>query len=233
MMTFKAYRYTTLLTSLPHLPAPFQHQRLPISRVRLEQRLGLLTEEDRGWIERLERLVVPYRLGQFGDDVALLRESQRLLARLDASGRPHRWLEWWMTLNGMTAALRLRQRGGIAPGTLAELPAVGRQLIRQWSHPLFRLENRLPWLETLATQVGRERAEVLEHALIDIAWAYFSRQRAEHPYGLEDVMLYLYRWWLLERAMPRNAGEARERFTQWVDAIPAQSTDFVPWTRES
>lgn len=224
-MSFTAYRYTMLLSSLPHLPRPYEYQRLPITRVQLEQRLGLLETQDRAWIDALERLLVPQRLGHFDDDVALLRSARQLLGKLDPLSRPHAWLQWWLTLNGLTAALRLRQHGGIAPGPLAELPTVGRQLVRHWSHPLFQLDHRHTYLESLAAQVSSERAEVLERALVEIAWAHFSRQRADHPYGLEDVMLYLYRWWLVERAAPRDTDVARERFLRWVDAIPAQ--DFV------
>ncbi len=219
---FKAYRYTMLVSSLPHLPPPYTYQHLPITRVQLEQRLALLTREDRHLVDVLERLLVPQRLGHFADDNTLISQANALLTALPAQCQAHVWLQWWLTLNGLGAALALRQRGGDTPGALSALPGVGRQLARAWSHPDFHLAHRYPYLERLAEAVASGRADTMERGLIDIAWAYFHRERAVNPCGLEAIMLYLYRWWLLSRAAPRDPDIARERFLRWVDTLPAR-----------
>lgn len=217
-MTFEAYRYITLLSSLPHLAPPEQYERPPISRIQLEKRLEMLGAEDAALVGRLEALMVPDRLGA-ESDAWLLGEGRRLLESLESSC-VKRWLAWWLALNVLTAALRLRSRGAATPGMLGEAPRLGHQLQRHWGHPTFRLEKRFPYMETLVDRVAEAEGQRLEDALLELGWRYFQRQRATRRYGLEEVLLYLFRWWLIERGCQRNPRLAQRRFMQLLAATP-------------
>ncbi|OHV10026.1 DUF2764 family protein [Kushneria phosphatilytica] len=218
-MTFSAYRYITLLSSLPHLSPPWAHERPPISRIQLEQRLAMLTSSDLQLVRRIEAFMLPHRLTPAIDDAERLRQAHALLDHT-GSARLHQWLEWWLIMTVLTAALRQRHHGADHPGLLAAAPVVGRQLKHAWSQPTFGLEKRYPWLETFATHIDQNDAAALEQAQLTLGWTHFSRARATRPYGLEDVLLYLLRWWLIERSCQRHEARARQRFLALLDTLP-------------
>jgi len=214
-----AYRYVTLLCALPALRRPFHWERPPISRVRLEQRLAMLTPGDRARIARIEALIRPPRADPPPDAAALLCDAARLLAELD-SPPLREWLHWWLSLKVLTAALRARRDGQADPGVLGEAPRVGRALREHWTHPTFALAHQHPWLETLAPLIQAGDAAATEQALLELAWQYLDRRRPEPPYGLAAVVHYLLRWSLVERGCQRDERRAGERFRALLDAIP-------------
>ncbi|MGQ7241931.1 hypothetical protein ACUN9V_00545 [Salinicola sp. V024] len=212
------YRYITLLSSLPHLRQPFHWERPPISRIQLESRLDLLTATDRRQVARIQTLIQPYSAATVMDDATLLHQAERLLDELE-SRCLCRWIVWRLQLDVLTAALRRRHHGETTPGPLARLPVVGRQLDRYWAHPTFTLERRYPYLTTLVPLIEQGDSLATEQALLTLCWHYFSQQRAEAPYGFEDVVLYLFRWWLVERSCQRDESQARQRFTLLLETF--------------
>ena len=51
------FRYTTLISSLPHQPALFTERQTVISRLRLESRLTMLAEDDARLLRSIEALL--------------------------------------------------------------------------------------------------------------------------------------------------------------------------------
>ncbi|WP_129141701.1 hypothetical protein [Modicisalibacter coralii] len=218
-MSRDAYRYVTLLCSLPHLRPPFHWERPPISRVRLEQRLTLLEARDRALLARVEAVARPYRGSGWHDDAALLGEARDLLAELGLAPLAD-WLVWWLTLDVLTAALRARRDGQTEAGALSAAPRVGRRLRDAWQHPTFALATRYPWLTPLADQVQAGDSLAVETTQLELGWDYLARHRPATPYGLEAVAHYLFRWWLIERRCRQDGPGARQRFREALVTPP-------------
>jgi hypothetical protein len=74
--------YYTLVASLPALPPRWDVDRLPISRVRLEDRLSLLEPADAAVVDRLRAWLSWDRRHVGRSDEDLVREYERLRATI-------------------------------------------------------------------------------------------------------------------------------------------------------
>ena len=141
--------YYDLVASLPHLPH-FEHaERLPITRLRLDQRLRLLKPAHADQLARAQSLVC-WRL----DRVALedrMRRRSREYAALMASPleQPLReYVAFRMDQQTLVAALR-RKREGLESLDGAGPWGVGpwvRHVQMHWDEPDFGLAHLYPWL---------------------------------------------------------------------------------------
>lgn len=76
------YQYTTLTSSLPYQPALFTEKQTVISRIRLDQRLGMLEEDDAHVLRLVEDLVAWSHQEFERSDEEIVRRARRGMAAL-------------------------------------------------------------------------------------------------------------------------------------------------------
>lgn len=210
--------YTMLMASLPYLPHFERAQRLPINRQRLDERLGLLRAQDRLIVQAAEDFLQWQRQARSQTDaqvVARYREVQRL--GLPAALR--QLITFRMALRTVLAALRARQAGAAPPRAddpLAGAP-MGAHILRNWTDPDFRLGHRHRWLPVARTLLERGDARALERHLLRVVWNELGRAGAGHYFDLDAVLVYLFRWDILDRWLRYDSALARTRIARLAE----------------
>jgi len=142
-----ADKYTTLMSSLPHLGQLFAAKQTPLSRIRLETRLQMLETEDRALLREIEKLLQWWNHSIRRSDAEIAALARQLMSTLrDELLRDI--VSWRLELRTLVAALRRRKLGQKAPSGLRDW-GFGRwldQIRRYWSEPGFRLEGVFPWV---------------------------------------------------------------------------------------
>jgi hypothetical protein len=216
---FNQDRYITLMASLPALGDLFKAQQTPISRIQLEQRLKLLTPEDRAVLQQMENLLRLSNQPLERTDAEMVAMTRHLIDNLHSPVLKE-LVDQLMEGRTVLAALRRRNRGETAPPADKHW-GYGRwvkRIERHWLEPGFRLEKVVP----LVTQADRllkakDFAE-LERILMNQLWTTYSRLSQEHYFDFEAVVLYVLRWNLIERRVNFDRDRAVGRFHALVDS---------------
>lgn len=206
-------RYYMLMSSLPVLPPLFHAKQLPISRLRLEQRLRLLEGADAAELDRTEKLLSWERLSLDVPDATLVEQAAVVLPRLQ-NPAVRAIVQERLELRTAVAALRRRQRGGPEPRQ-GEPWGHGRwvdHIRRHWRERTFQLEPIFPWLGEAERLMRAGGAAELERLLMDIVWTRLTRAVAGHYFDFLAVTVYVLKWDLLERRLAYDGGAALERF---------------------
>ena len=210
--------YITLVASLPALPPLFAAKRVPISRVRLEQRLRALLPEDRALLDELEQLFVRPLADSTWSDALLVERAQHLVPRLPSPALG-RVVEDIMEVLTVTAALRRRRRGEPPPAADKGW-GYGRwtRIIRaSWQEPGLGVERAFPWVREAAEHVDRGDAIALESVLMREFWTLTGQPRVGHDFDVTAVALYVLRHRAVERRVAFDAEIATLRFRRLVD----------------
>ncbi|QSA97820.1 DUF2764 family protein [Methylococcus sp. EFPC2] len=215
-----AAAYYTLIGSLPHLPRLDQAERLPISRLKLEQRLRMLETEDAEQLARAETLAAwQMTLSKPKTDADMVARYQEAMHSMQPVLRD--FLEFRFGLQTLVAALRRRQVGAPAPargeawGTGPWLPTI----VRLWNEPDFGLAKVHPWLPEARGYLERQDALALERQLMTVVWNWLSRTAESNAFGYEAVVAYVFRWDLLRAWLARSPAAAKTRFQALIKEV--------------
>jgi hypothetical protein len=206
--------YYTLIGSLPALPRHFDEaERVPVSRVRLDELLKMLDDQDREVIKSLGDFLVWDRQTLDRTDEDVCRQYDLLMA--ETSNRlVRRIIELVMNQRTVVAALRRRRLGQGPP------PGVGpwlKHIEQHWKQPDFGLASRMPWVTQVAELLASDTPLAVERVLLDAGWKVVSRLAMEiDPFSFEAVLLYLLRWELVYRWVRRDEQVGQERFQELV-----------------
>lgn len=213
--------YYDLIASLPHLPHFTLAQRLPITSLRLNQRLRRLKPAH---AEQFERAVAvlswrPKRLLE-GNDKSLAHDYQALLSSpLDPALRAY--AEFHIDQQTLLAALRRKRDGLDLPEGSQPWGAGSRvqHIRRRWDAPDFGLEYVHPWLPRARELLTAGDALGLEQLSMDQAWTWLTRCAERNMFGFQAVFSYVFRWDILRAWLACDAVQAKIRFTQLVDQV--------------
>lgn len=211
--------YYTLLGSLPHLPHFERAQRLPITRLKLEQRLRMLDPEEVEILLEAEVLAAwQLTLAKPRSEAALLEHLQSTLTQIRQPAL-RRYLEFRMSVQTVLAALRRRRAGQSGPADFAGFGPWTSAISRHWNEPDFRLAQVLPWLPA-ARQLLESRAVLdLERLLLNLHWQELGRIGEAEPFGFGAVVAYLFRWDLLRYWLSRDVAAAQRRFQELIREV--------------
>lgn len=218
-ITTSGARYHTLVASLPNLPPLLTTKQTPLSRIQLERRLGMLTEDDARVLARVERLLQWARRPMEHSDETIVREAEAVIAAL----RPpllREVVSWRFELRTVVAALRRRERR-LPPPERSERWGYGRytdHIRRHWSEPHFKLEPVYPWLAEAARMLREGDALGLERLLLEHVWGNYTRAAETHYFDFEAVALYVLRWDLIARWVAYDGARAARRFEALAEA---------------
>jgi hypothetical protein len=210
--------YVMLITGLPRPEALFRSKRPPLSRLKLDRRLRVLTPEDAESLARVEQILtwssqpIAMTEAQFVAKVktamqAIDNETLRLIIR-DR-----------LEIRSCIAALRRRHRGEAAP-TAGTVWGYGRWLAhiaRNWSETSFRLDGVFPWLREADRLLKTGDSLALQRLLLDQVWKNVSRHAGEHEFDFEAVVIYVLKWDIVDRWVRHDSEQAAARFEQMTE----------------
>jgi hypothetical protein len=129
-------RYYQLVASLPALPDFRQTKLLPMSRLRLEERMSLLHRDDLEELMRAERLIAWRRQ-------PVSRTTEEIVAMYDEVVAHNRnqelrnIVDFRMNMRTVMAALRMRRQGKAAPSGRWGTGPYTRIIEARWAEPEF------------------------------------------------------------------------------------------------
>lgn len=210
--------YYSLVASLPTLPRHFDVEHPRIRWARIEPRLTMLSDEDAHVLRQLNDFLAWDRQPPSKTDEEVVSHYEHL-CRSISDPTVLAIATYRIRLRTIVAALRNR-RDGLGP-----LGGVGRVLeaVRDyWDHPTFRLQRRYPWIVELSHRLADGDVMATERLLYDVTWKMWTRMADEaRAFSLQEVLLYLAKWSILDRWVSRDPGVGRARF----DALLEEALD--------
>ena len=210
--------YITLISSLPpHIPQLFASRRPPISRIKLDERLQMLSSQHVQDLEVIENLVHWDRMAISMTDLEMIQRGEATMRHLKSSFIKD-IIIWRLANRTIIVALRRRLRG-LDVSTPKERWGFGRwvsHIEKNWHEPTFRLEKIIPWLPE-AYQLLQEKNHLgLERLLLSLAWDYYGRVAAGHYFDFEAVVIYVLRWDVIDRWSRYNNKLATHRLERML-----------------
>jgi len=212
--------YFTLLASLPHLPRFDHATRLPITRERLDARLAWLRSEDAHIVRQAEQFLEWHRQPAERSDAQVLAEYDALCAQVRRSAL-RRMIEFRFGVRVVMSALRRRHAGSSAPtpGQRWAPAEWSAHIARNWREPDFRLAARCTWLPRARALLQQGEAVALERLLMGLVWDHLGEVGHGHYFDLDALLVYLFRWDILDRWLRAQPAAAAAR----IDRLVAQA----------
>ncbi|MEO0397213.1 MAG: DUF2764 family protein [Cyanobacteria bacterium P01_A01_bin.137] len=214
---FKANQYVTLMASLPYLGELFEAQQTPLSRLKLEARLKMLSEEDTSRLHQIQSLIRWHHLPISQTDAEIIAAAEEFFQQVK-NPILREVVAFRLELHTIVAALRRRKRGEkSAPGEPWGYGRWVQHIERYWSEPDFRLQGNFPWLLEAQQMLHDDESVALERLLFSYVWTRLGQLGADHYFDFEAVVIYVLRWDLIDRWVRYDGPLAVERFKHLVD----------------
>jgi Protein of unknown function (DUF2764) len=203
-----SHSYHTLIASLPPLPPRFDVKRDPISAPRLEQRLGMLEEDDAAVIDQWRSFVVWDRQPVDRTDEEFIAEHDALMHSI-SNTTLREMIQLRIDMRTIVCAVRLR-RAGMSPPK-----GVGRwveHIRRNYNEPEFKLAGQYSWIGEFDELLAAGDAMGAERLLFSTNYTQWSRMAERYSFSFEAILLYLARWEIIDRWTSRSAEAGQIRF---------------------
>ena len=211
--------YVALIASLPSRETLFVAKQAPLSRLKLNQRLRVLSDEDSATLKMIEDALDWRSLPMKVTERDVINRSRRILQHVD-NETLQQIVRDRLEIRTCIAALRRRALGEGPPSK--DTPwGIGRwvdHIARNWTEPTFRLDGVFPWLRE-ANRLMREGDTVaLERLVLAEADKRLRRLAGEHLFDFEAVVIYVLQWSMVDRWSRYNAEVAVRRFDDLTEA---------------
>ncbi len=205
--------YYTLVVSLPALPRFEEADRLPINETRLRERLQMLHPEDAKHVAQLNKAIrwANHPPGESDAEVAALY-SQLLSDETHPDVRAA--VEFRLELRTILVALRRRHRGE-KDGPADPNWGVGRwvrHMEQNWADPDFKLAHVFPWIPQAREHLDKGEALALEKLAMGLSWDALDRSAVGKNFVLENILVFLSKWDILQRWLSYSEEPALKRF---------------------
>jgi hypothetical protein len=213
--------YYTVVASFPHLPYFAEAERLPLSRLRLEQRLRMLDADETRQILQAEFLA-GWRLpaGKLGSGGKITAQYKSMLQSISQPVL-REFVEYRLDIQTLLAALRIRQAGRDPkqyPGTWG-IGRLVKHIEAHWDAADFRLGTVYPWVQEADSYLAASDAMALDRLLMDTVWRKLSRLADMSPFGFEAITAFVFKWDILQAWLQRDAPTAKQRFQVMIEEI--------------
>jgi hypothetical protein len=229
-----AYQYVMLMSALPSHKRLFTEKQTPISRLRLERRLSMLSDDHRQMLSEIEQLAQWDYLSHERSDHELVHAARDFIETL-----PDETLKQLVThrleLRSIIAALRRRKKGLPAPD-LNEAWGIGPWvgvISRNWRDPLFNLAQPFPWIAQAVKLFEQGNSLGLERLLLERHWRELDRQSEGHYFDFVAVVIYLLKWDITARWSQFNGDKADHRFERLLNEGLSDHNHLFPETASS
>ncbi len=210
-------KYVMLMSSLPSPDGLFTAKHPPLSRIKLEQRLSVLSDKEKHILRTVEQ-ALDWRLLN-----AEMSNEQLVTLGKQAIEQVHNHslsliIRNRLEIRTILAALRMRHQGHEAPRS--KHWGIGRwqaQIKSQWHDPSFGLGQSYPWIILAQKYLNDGDAIGLDKLVLEQAFTQLQRFSHQHLFDFEAVVIYVLKWNLLARSVKYNGYQAKQRFSQLVD----------------
>ena len=185
---------------------------MPISPLKLDERLKMLEPHDARVIDEMSNFLVWERQPLEQTDEAILRRYDKFNHEVD-NRFARELISHTMAIRTIFAGLRCRRLQLEPPQGVAPIAA---QIAKNWNHPDFRLGAQYPWISEVDRQLNGDAPFDLERMRIELLWRRLHRLAEEHFFTFEAVVLYLMRWELVYRWTQRDAEVGQRKFERLV-----------------
>ncbi|MGI9507737.1 MAG: hypothetical protein ACR2QJ_00130 [Geminicoccaceae bacterium] len=211
--------YVMLISSLPNPEALFLAKQPPLSRLKLDQRLRILTEEDAETLALIEQALDWRKLSITASEQDVIDRAKRALSGID-NETVQLIIRDWLETRTCVAALRRRARGDgpPAPGTPWGFGRWVGHMARNWIEPGFRLDGVFTWLREADGLMKQNDTLALERLLLGQSYKQLQRRAGEHAFDFEAVVIYVLKWNIVDRWGRSNAEAAARRFDDLTKA---------------
>ncbi|MEL6384604.1 MAG: DUF2764 family protein [Cyanobacteria bacterium J06626_18] len=224
-------QYVTLIASLPPIGQLFEAQQPPISSLKLDSRLKLLTDKDASRLKQIASLISWRQQPMERSDAQFIAEAQRFFEAV-YSPSLRELMTYRLDVRTILAGLRRRHRGESSPPS-GQAWGVGNwvgYIERHWTEPGFHLEVMFPWVLEVDRLLREDDSMALERLQFEVNWKMLDRVGAGHYFDFEAVVIYVMRWSLVQRWTTYDGEAAVERFRQLVDSGTAQFANLFAAT---
>lgn len=205
--------YFTLISSLPHLPAHFDVDRVPITRRQLLKRLSIIEGDDADDLLQLTDFLSWDRQVTEKTDDEINRDYERLCREI-IHPIVREIMQDRVNIRTIVGALRRRRRNQDPPAAIGPLVPTIR---KNWGQPQFGIGLRFAWIEPFETLMESGRAIDAERVLYETMWHRRCRMADRYTFSFEAVLLYLTRWSIIDRWTSRDAEAGLERFDKIIE----------------
>ena len=205
--------YVMLMSSLPRSETLFLAKQPPLSRLKLEQRLRVLTDEDAETLKLVEQVLSWRELPITASEQDVIDRGRRALARIGSETLKD-IVRDRLEIRTCIAALRRRNRGEGAPPADMRW-GFGRwvdRMTRNWTEPGFRLDGVFPWIRELDRLMREGDPVAVERFVLQQAYKRLQRRAGFHTFDLEAVVIYVLKWNIFDRWARSNGEAAARRF---------------------
>lgn len=212
--------YYTVVSSFPFLPYFADIKRLPLTRLRLEQRLRMLDADESQQIFQAEYLA-GWRLS--GGKLGSGNIAAHYQTMLQGITQPvlREFVEYRLDMQTVLAALRIRQVKR-DPGQYPGGWGIGRwvkPIEANWEAPDFRLGTVYPWIAEAGIYLASEDVMSLDRLLMDTVWRKLSRLGDQSPFGFEAITAFVFKWNIVQAWLQHDAVAAKQRFQVMIEEI--------------
>lgn len=207
--------YVMLISSLPSSEKLFLAKQPPLSRLKLEQRLRVLDEDDAITLRLVEQTLNWRELPMDATEADIIAKARRTLARLD-SQTLREIVRQRFDIRTVVAALR-RQAHGDGPPAADDLWGMSRwtsHIVRNWTEPGFRMGGVFPWVQQAGSLLEKRDPVGLERLILDQSYKLLQRHAGQHIFDFEAVVIYVLKWNIFDRWAGSNAEAASRRFEE-------------------
>ncbi|MGV6874874.1 hypothetical protein ACUSIJ_19565 [Pseudochelatococcus sp. B33] len=218
--------YIMLVASLPDLGGFLEAHAPPINRLQIEERLAMLSPEDRAELDAVASVVAWDRIRGEDEDATVLTRAERVVASL-RSETLRLLVRDRLEIRTLIAALRRRHAGEEAPAPHVRW-GYGRfkETIRaNWGDPAFGVALAFPWVGQAREKLESGDTAGFERVALQAVWDAIGRHGDLHTFDLEAVAIYLLRWAVVDNWAHYDTAAATTRFARLLDEA---LTDTIP-----
>lgn len=211
--------YVMLVSSLPGVQALFLTKQPPLSRLKLDRRLRVLTPEDAATLKLVEDALDWRQLPMAASEQDVIDRGRQAMARVE-NETLQLIVRDRLEIRTCIAALRRRSRGEGPPaaGTAWGFGRWVGHIARNWTEATFRLDGTFPWLIEADRLMRDDDTIALERLLLEQSYKSLKRRAGEHAFDFEAVVIYVLKWSIVDRWARYNAEAAARRFEDLTEA---------------
>ncbi len=217
--------YIMLMSSLPDLGGFLEAESPPINRLQIEERLAMLSPEDRAEIDAVTSVLSWDRIRAEDEDATVLANAERVSAALRSETLRH-FVRDRLEIRTIIAALRRRHAGeeAPAPDTRWGFGRFKETIRANWADPSFGVGRAFPWIAPAREKLESGDTAGFERLALKAVWDTIGRHADNHAFDLEAVAIYLLRWSVVDSWAQYDTAAATARFSRLLDEAFADIT---------
>ena len=224
-------QYIQLLTSLPQFASIFGARQTPLSRIKLDQRLKLLSESDQQRLSAIESVIEWDSNPHFAHyDQVVSKFKQLLLNEQDTKIKAI--INFRLDLRTLVAALKAQAGGKTLQGewTVSHLKST---IERNWQSGTFKLEHRFNWLVEAKQLIASDQHLALETLIFKQLWQFLRKHSEHNQYGFAAVVSYVLQWDLVSRWLSYRSECAGERYQKLLLSVMPSENELMVMMSDS